>query len=89
MARFARHLEAPAHRHPQHGHEHHAPAKAQAAPIASGQGVVKKIDPAKQRLTLQHDPIAALGWPAMTMPLTVADPALLQGLEMATRSGSI
>ncbi|MDR0634849.1 MAG: copper-binding protein, partial [Azoarcus sp.] len=52
----------------QHDHDHHAPARMQTAPIASGQGVVKKIDPAKQRLTLQHDPIPALGWPAMTMP---------------------
>ncbi|MDR2788842.1 MAG: copper-binding protein [Candidatus Accumulibacter sp.] len=69
----------------QHNHDHgsHAPAKARAAqtPIASGQGIVKEIDPEKQRLTLQHGPIAALGWPAMTMPFAIANPALLQGLK--------
>jgi Cu(I)/Ag(I) efflux system protein CusF len=68
-------------------HDHHTATPAQAAnntkpPIASGQGVVKKIDHEKQRLTLAHGPITTLGWPAMTMPFTVSDPALLQGLKV-------
>jgi Cu/Ag efflux protein CusF len=68
-------------------HDHHAATSSQAAnstkpPIASGQGVIKKIDHEKQRLTLAHGPIATLGWPAMTMPFAVSDPALLQGLKV-------
>jgi hypothetical protein len=39
--------------------------------------------PAKQGLTLRRDPIAALGWPAMT--LTFADPALPQDLKVGDR----
>ncbi|MDR1647791.1 MAG: copper-binding protein [Zoogloeaceae bacterium] len=65
-------------------HDHHAapPAQTAPAPIASGQGVVKKIDSERQRLTLAHAPIPALGWPAMTMPFAVSNPALLQGLKV-------
>src|SRR3546814_20501163 len=42
-----------------------------------GVGVVKAIDTAKGAITLQHEAIAAIGWPAMTMPFTVASPDLL------------
>ncbi|MDR2260033.1 MAG: copper-binding protein [Azoarcus sp.] len=80
-------LAPPALAQPGHDHASHAPARAQTAPLASGQGIVKKIDREKQRLTLAHDPIAQLQWPAMTMPFTVVDPALLQGLEVGDRIG--
>ncbi|MDR2364976.1 MAG: copper-binding protein [Zoogloeaceae bacterium] len=78
--------------HVHHGHDHgqHAPATAPVAPatvIASGEGIVKKIDAEKQRLVLAHDPIAQLKWPAMTMPFAVTDPALLQGLKVGDRIG--
>jgi Cu/Ag efflux protein CusF len=64
------------------GHDHHASAPPPAAPaLASGTGVIKKITAATQRLVLAHDPIAQLGWPAMTMPFGVADPTLLNGLK--------
>ncbi|MFT4936377.1 MAG: Cu(I)/Ag(I) efflux system protein CusF [Pseudoalteromonas distincta] len=52
-----------------------------AAAGAQGAGVVKKLDAKAGSVTLQHGPIAALGWPAMTMPFK-ADPALLQGLKV-------
>ena len=42
------------------------------AAVASGphaMGVVKKIDARAGPVTLQHGPIAALNWPAMTMTL--------------------
>ena len=42
-----------------------------------GAGVVKAVDIAKGTITLQHEPIAAIGWPAMTMPFKVASPELL------------
>ena len=38
----------------------------QAASQWQGQGVVRAID--AQALVIQHDPIPALKWPAMTMP---------------------
>jgi Cu/Ag efflux protein CusF len=71
----------------QHNHNHPAPVKAQPAQafIASGEGVVQKIDPEKQRLTLRHAPIAALNWPAMTMPFALANPALLQNLQVGDK----
>jgi Cu(I)/Ag(I) efflux system protein CusF len=43
-----------------------------------GVGVVKAIDTAKDTITLRHEPIASVGWPAMTMTLKVASPDLLQ-----------
>ena len=32
-------------------------------------------------VTLDHEPIAALKWPAMTMPFRIADKTLAQGLK--------
>lgn len=61
-------------------HEHHATPTATA--LVSGQGIVKKIDVENLRLTLSHDPIEKLGWPAMTMPFAVTDKALLQKLKV-------
>ena len=44
-------------------------------------GVVKKIEPAAGRITLHHDPVAALGWPAMTMPFGVKDRKILASVK--------
>ena len=40
-------------------------------------GVVKAVDTRAGALVIAHDPIPALGWPAMTMPIKVTDPKLL------------
>jgi len=48
---------------------------------ADASGVVKKIDTAAGMVTLQHGPIPAIQWPAMTMGFKVADPALLNNLQ--------
>ncbi|HEY8681678.1 MAG TPA: copper-binding protein [Rhodanobacter sp.] len=45
---------------------------------AQGVGVVKVIDTAKGTITLQHEAITAIAWPAMTMPFEVASPDLLK-----------
>lgn len=46
-----------------------------------GVGVIKSIntshDTSHDTITLQHEPMASLGWPAMTMVLKVASPDLL------------
>lgn len=48
---------------------------------ASASGIVKKIDTAEGMVTLQHGPIPAISWPAMTMSFKVADPTLLKGIK--------
>lgn len=43
----------------------------------SGTGVVKNVDPAAGSITLAHEPIKSLNWPAMTMAFKVKDNSLL------------
>ena len=63
-------------------HEGHGAAHAAAAePAYAGVGVVRKVDAAQGKVTLQHEPIEPLGWPAMTMAFRVKDAKLLAGLE--------
>lgn len=50
-----------------------------------GVGVVKAVDSAKGTLTLQHEAIAAIGWPAMTMPFKVASPGLLKQVKVGDK----
>ena len=44
-------------------------------------GVVKKIEPGIGRITLHHEPIAALGWPSLTMPFNVKDRKILGAVK--------
>jgi len=57
----------------------HAQAPARAA-TAHGVGIVRKVDAAAGKVTLQHEAIEELGWPPMTMSFQVSDPKLLLGL---------
>jgi membrane fusion protein, copper/silver efflux system len=50
-----------------------------------GRGVVKAIDGAGARITLAHEPIAAINWPAMTMAFPVRDRSLLRGRKAGER----
>lgn len=50
-----------------------------------GVGVVKAVDTAKDTITLQHEPIAAIGWPAMTMPFKVASTRLLTQVKVGDK----
>lgn len=54
---------------PRSGHE--TPA------VVQGVGVVKAVDLKAGAVTLAHEPIQALGWPAMTMAFRVSSPSLL------------
>lgn len=56
-----------------------APANAAARAI-TGAGVVTAIDVGAGTVSLDHEPIAAINWPAMSMQFTVEDPALLHGI---------
>ncbi len=49
------------------------------AESAKGSGTVTAVDAAAGTVTLDHEPMPEIGWPAMTMSFT-ADPALLAGL---------
>ena len=49
--------------------------------IWTGTARIVAADPKTGRLTMAHDPIPALKWPAMTMDFAVADPVLLNGLK--------
>lgn len=49
--------------------------------IYTAKGTVVEIDTAGKKITIAHDPIPALNWPAMTMRFAVEQPALLSGLK--------
>ena len=52
---------------------------------ATGEGVVQSIDAANAQITIKHEAIPELGWPAMTMTFKVAQPAMLRGLMRGSR----
>lgn len=67
-------------------HGDHAPSAATVAAPAQGVGVIKAINARAGIITIQHGPIPALKWPAMTMPFKIT-PALLQGLKSGQKVG--
>ncbi len=52
---------------------------------AQAVGVITAIDTKENILTLDHEAIPAIKWPAMTMGFKVADPALLNGLTVGEK----
>lgn len=50
-------------------------------PASASQGEVRKLDKAAGKVTLKHGPLENLKMPGMTMPFTVSDPKLLEGLK--------
>ncbi|MEG3178661.1 copper-binding protein [Sphingomonas sp. RB3P16] len=56
-----------------------------AVKVGRGRGVVTAIDSKAAKVTIQHGPIAALGWPAMTMAFTAIPPALLKTVKVGQR----
>jgi Cu(I)/Ag(I) efflux system protein CusF len=48
-------------------------------------GVVKKVDPKSGSVTLAHDPVKSLNWPAMTMGFQVKDKMLLDKLAVGKK----
>ncbi len=51
----------------------------------SGTGVVTQVDAAAGTVTFNHEPMAAVNWPAMTMQFTAEDPSILQGIAVGDR----
>ena len=62
-------------------------SSAPAAKHGQGKGVIKAIDAKARTLTIQHGPIPAVGWPAMTMTFTAKPAALLKGLKVGQTIG--
>jgi Cu(I)/Ag(I) efflux system protein CusF len=60
---------------------------ASAVKTGKGTGFIKAIDPRAGTVTLQHGPIAGLGWPAMTMTFKAAPASLLRGLKVGEKIG--
>ena len=58
-----------------------APAAAQ---TNQSVGVVKAIDAVRGLVTLAHEPVPALNWPAMTMPFTISA-ELAKGIQVGQR----
>jgi Cu(I)/Ag(I) efflux system protein CusF len=65
-------------------HAGHGQPSAAAATV-TGTGVVKKIDAKAGTVTIDHGPIKALNWGAMTMPFKVSDAGLLKGLKVGAK----
>ena len=60
------------------------PAKQSTKPAAyETRGVIQKIAPSG--ITLQHEPVPALQWPAMTMTFGLQSPALVRGFKVGDR----
>jgi Cu(I)/Ag(I) efflux system protein CusF len=59
--------------------DHEAPGTTPAAAV-QGVGQVKAVDAKGGTITIHHGPIAALGWPAMTMTFN-ATPEVLQSAK--------
>jgi Cu(I)/Ag(I) efflux system protein CusF len=56
--------------------DQHAAISASAQATAEGVGQIKSVDAKAGTLTIHHGPIAALGWPAMTMAFKASPEAL-------------
>jgi Cu(I)/Ag(I) efflux system protein CusF len=56
-----------------------------AATDGEGVGIVKAIDSTQGTITLQHEAIASIHWPAMTMPFHVARPELLKAVKVGDK----
>lgn len=56
-----------------------------AAKTGSGVGVIKAVDTKAGTITIQHGPIPAVGWPAMTMAFKAAPSSLLKTAKVGRK----
>ncbi len=56
-----------------------------AAKTGSGVGVIKAVDAKAGTVTIQHGPIPAVGWPAMTMAFRARPAALLKSAKVGQK----
>ena len=55
-------------------HEHDLPRHQTQAVAHTGNGVLKAVNAKDSKVQIAHEPIAALGWPAMTMWFVLKTP---------------
>jgi Cu(I)/Ag(I) efflux system protein CusF len=60
---------------------------ASATKTGKGTGVITEIDAKAGTVTIKHHPIAALGWPAMTMGFKATPASLLKDLKVGQKIG--
>ena len=70
----------------QSGHDSHhkaeeKPAKKAAAQAHSATGTVKSVSAEKGTVTIDHDPVASMKWPRMTMAFKPQDKKMLEVLK--------
>ena len=65
-----------------HAGADHSDTSATVPQSAEGEGVVNAVDPDGGTIKLEHGPIAALNWPAMTMTFKVESSAVLSGVNV-------
>jgi len=69
--------------------EHTADSKAQGAhkqgTVHKTSAVVKAVDPVNSKVTLDHDQVKTLNWPAMTMTFGVKEKSLLDKLAVGKK----
>jgi Cu(I)/Ag(I) efflux system protein CusF len=54
-------------------------------PVHRATGTVKKVDTTRGSVTLAHEPVPSLKWPAMTMAFTVKDKAAIEKLRPGSK----
>jgi len=64
-----------------------APPAGVAAPTPTHQTTGRIASVAADAVTIDHEAVAAIGWPAMTMTFRAPDPQMLQGLETGQAVG--
>ncbi|HEX5352700.1 MAG TPA: copper-binding protein [Rhodanobacteraceae bacterium] len=52
---------------------------------AQGTGVIEAIDTVKGTVTIKHQAIASIGWPAMTMTFKADPPSLLKNVKVGEK----
>jgi Cu(I)/Ag(I) efflux system periplasmic protein CusF len=50
-----------------------------------GTGKVTKVDPATNSVTIAHEPVSTMNWPAMTMTFKAKDKALLEKMKQGEK----
>ncbi|MDB2165245.1 cation efflux system protein CusF [Citrobacter farmeri] len=64
-----------------HGDMMSAMPAAEQSPAVSATGVVKSVDMESKKVTIEHGPIPALNWPAMSMRFTITPQTQLNGVK--------
>jgi Cu(I)/Ag(I) efflux system protein CusF len=59
--------------------------RAEAERVYTTVGVVQAVHEAEGKVTLNHQPVPALNWPAMTMRFSLESPDQLEGLKPGDR----